>query len=339
METMWYEVAGPLRRFPAGEGIAVAETLVPDELDLQLIQALQIEGRASFSLLGEVLGVSAHTVARRYRRLHTLGGLRVVGRPAQRDRTRWMVRLRCAPDAAAAIAAALARRADTTFIGLVSGGTELVCVTEAADDDPDSLLLRRLPRTPEVVTVTAYRLLHTFYGGPDGWFAKIDALRPDQVLALRGPSADGAHGEPDEVDRVLLAELGRDGRAGYARLAAATALSEPSVRRPVARLRASGALYVDVQLDSGLIGYGTVALLWLTAAPSALEPAGVALAGHPEVAFAAATTGASNLVAALICPDDDALYRYLTGRVPALPGIVQVETAPVIRQVKQLATT
>jgi hypothetical protein len=64
-----------------------------------------------------------------------------------------------------------------------------------------------------------------------------------------------------------------------------------------------------------------------------------ALATHPETAFVAATTGSSNLVAAVICRGADAPYGYLTRRVAALDGIVQVTTAPVIRQVKQLATT
>src|ERR1700722_16375393 len=50
---------------------------VPDALDLQLVYALQLDGRASFSLIGEVLGVSDQTIARRYHRLRSAGLLRV----------------------------------------------------------------------------------------------------------------------------------------------------------------------------------------------------------------------------------------------------------------------
>ncbi len=46
-------------------------------LDLQLLHALHIDGRASFGLLGRVLGVSDHTAARRYARLRSASGLRV----------------------------------------------------------------------------------------------------------------------------------------------------------------------------------------------------------------------------------------------------------------------
>jgi DNA-binding Lrp family transcriptional regulator len=40
-----------------------------DDLDRALIHALHIDGRAPFSRIAAVLGVSAQTVARRYRRV------------------------------------------------------------------------------------------------------------------------------------------------------------------------------------------------------------------------------------------------------------------------------
>jgi DNA-binding Lrp family transcriptional regulator len=319
----------------------VAETLTLDDLDRQLVQALQLDGRAAFSAIAAVLGVSAHTVARRYRRLYSPGGLRVLGRLelAQPGAVRWFVRLRCTPDASVAIASALARRPDTSFVGLMSGGTELICVTEADQDDAEGLLLRKLPRTPRVVDLSAHCLLHTFFGGPRGWYAKADALRPEQVDALR-PVDTPADGEPvvlDETDRRLLDVLVKDGRASHATLQAATGRSESSVRRRLEFLRARGVLYFDVQLDPAVIGYPAIALLWLTVTPARLAAVGEALAAHAEVAFAAATTGPSNVLATVILPDTGDLYRYLTTKIAVLDGVQRVETAPVIRQVKQLA--
>jgi hypothetical protein len=76
----------------------------------------------------------------------------------------------------------------------------------------------------------------------------------------------------------------------------------------------------------------------LSVAPAHLEEAGAALARHPEIAFAAATTGPTNLYASVVCADQRELYRYLTTRVAALPAITHVETAPVIRTVKRAAS-
>jgi DNA-binding Lrp family transcriptional regulator len=53
--------------------------LVLDELDRSIVHGLHIDGRAPFSRLESVLGVSDQTVARRYRRLRSAGALRVIG--------------------------------------------------------------------------------------------------------------------------------------------------------------------------------------------------------------------------------------------------------------------
>ena len=55
---------------------AVLESAVLDHLDRQIVRALQIDPRAPFSRIAEVLGVSEQTVARRYRRLRGDGYLR-----------------------------------------------------------------------------------------------------------------------------------------------------------------------------------------------------------------------------------------------------------------------
>ncbi|MFG3113113.1 Lrp/AsnC ligand binding domain-containing protein [Streptomyces sp. NPDC048197] len=77
-----------------------------------------------------------------------------------------------------------------------------------------------------------------------------------------------------------------------------------------------------------------MAALWMSVAPAELAAAGAALAEHPEVAFAGATTGPNNLFASVLCRDVRALYTYLTTRVAALPGVRTMESAPRIRQVK-----
>jgi hypothetical protein len=51
----------------------------------------------------------------------------------------------------------------------------------------------------------------------------------------------------------------------------------------------------------------------------------------PEVPFAAATTGSTNLLASVLCPDPSALYTYLTTKVATLPSVQQMETAPVLQ--------
>ncbi|WP_030560897.1 Lrp/AsnC family transcriptional regulator [Streptomyces aureocirculatus] len=312
-----------------------------DDLDLKLLQALETDGRASFSRLGAVLGVSDQTIARRYRRLTAEGGLRVVGmRNAERlGRDHWMLRLRCAPDGATTIANALARRPDTFWVGLTSGGTEVVCLTRPrTPGDHEDLLLGKLPRTPSIVEIRAHQLLHTFFGGPRGWLGKLAPLTGEQRAALTPdtprPGAGPARITPR--DEPLVAALEADGRATYPQLQRATGLSESSVKRRLGALLASGAVFVDIEYTPEMLGYRSAAVLWITTAPGALHSVGQALAEHFEIAFAAATAGPSNLVATAVAADTSGLYAYISGKLGHLDGVQHVETAPFLRRVKQL---
>ncbi|MFD9392441.1 Lrp/AsnC family transcriptional regulator [Streptomyces sp. NPDC060000] len=313
-----------------------------DGLDLRLLTALEANGRASFSRLGAVLGVSDQTIARRYRRLTAEAGLRVVAvRDAERlGQDQWMLRLRCVPDSATVIAEALARRPDTQWIGLGSGGTEIACMSRPRHPgDHDDLLLSKLPRTPSVVEIRAQQLLHRFYGGPSGWLLKSGALDEGQLEALappHDPAARVGRARIEPEDEPLLAVLERDGRAGHPELQRATGRSESAVKRRLAALLASGAVYIDVEYHSECLGYPLAALLWITTAPSALHSVGEALATHDEVAFASATAGPSHIVVTAVVRDTAGLYAYLSGPLGQLEGVQHVEAMPFMRRVKQL---
>ncbi|MCB5170097.1 AsnC family transcriptional regulator [Streptomyces bambusae] len=317
---------------------------VLDEFDRALVQALVIDGRAPFSRLAEVLGFTDQKVVRRYRRLRGDGLVRVIGVPYGRRVglfESW-VRVQCAPDAALPVAEALARRPDTAWVSLGSGGTEIHCITKARSrEDRDDLLLEKLPRTRRVTGISAHTLLRMFAGGPH-WVG-ADLLSAGQQARLRAgrPSfAPDAARPPvphvlDAAERAMLAVLGRDGRAGYPELAAAAGLSETTARRRLAQLREGGALYFDVEVIPRQLGFHTVATLLLTVPPARLAAVGQALAGHPEVPFAAAVTGAANLLAVAVCRDTDALYAYLTERIGGVEGVRQVETIPTLRNLKR----
>ncbi|WP_379507277.1 AsnC family transcriptional regulator [Nonomuraea zeae] len=318
------------------------EIIELDDVDRGLLHALQVDGRASFSRIGEVLGVSDQRVARRYRRLRSTGMVRVVGVVDGRrlGYESWSIRLRCTPDAAVSIAEALGRRSDTFWVHLLSGGTEISCGTlQRTAKERESLLLGKLARTNRVLAVSAHRTLHTFVGGRVGWTG-LAVLSPEQQAHL---AAGRAHVQADEGERLelspgdeaMLEALSRDGRTGYADLAAVTGWSESTVRRRMDQLCAAGALFFDMDVLPTLLDYRTEAQLWMSVPPAELGATGRALVQHPEVAFAGVTTGPSNLTASIVCRDDTAFYRYLTDSLGALPAIRHIETAPIIRTIKR----
>jgi DNA-binding Lrp family transcriptional regulator len=190
------------------------------------------------------------------------------------------------------------------------------------------------------VSVRAHCLMHQFAGGAEG-DTRLTRLSAQQIAALRPPPPDPVSSGRSvpvlaDTDRPLLAALSRDGRLGYPQLAAATGWSESTVRRRLEHLRDIGAIFFDVEVEPSMFGYHARFLLWLSVAPAHLETVGRAMAGHPEVVFAAATTGETNLVATVICHDMAGLYDYVTHRVGPLPGVDRLESAPSLRHVKQV---
>jgi DNA-binding Lrp family transcriptional regulator len=311
------------------------ESITLDELDRQIVHCLGVDGRASFSRIAQVLGVSDQTVARRYRRLRSSGVLRVVGLKARRKlgSLGWFLRMRCVPGSGPAIAAALARRTDTAWIQLLSGDTEVLCAVRGDAREERDSLLAKLPRSGRIVAVTAHSLLHMFAGGQDGLgFLKV--LPPERVEPLRHP-VRGGHVELGELDMALFRALGVDGRSSHADLATATGWSESTVRRRLDQLRDAGVLYFDLELDLATFGFCASAWLWMSVPPSQLAAVGRAVAEFPQVAYAGATTGPANLAVCAVCRDEVALYEFLTEKIGALQAVERVETAPIIRTVKQ----
>ena len=314
-----------------------------DALDRQIIHILAIEPRASFRTIADVTGISDQTAARRYRRLCEDAGLRVLAVPdgSRLGWTDWFIRLQTTPGGADSIAEALARRPDTRWVHLASGGTEIICTLQArTEEQRDALFLQGLPGSRRVVQISAHSILHNFNPGP--WREATRALSPGQLDKLpRDARLESEHpqGVGRDVllaeDEPLLAELARDGRASNAAIAAAIHWHESTVRRRIEELRRSGLVYFEVDIDNQVQGFNAHALLWLSVEPARLEEAGRALATHPEIPFAAATTGPANLVASAVFRDTRHLYEYLTGELARLPGVTSVETAPIIRTLKR----
>ncbi|MEI8406905.1 MULTISPECIES: Lrp/AsnC family transcriptional regulator [unclassified Kribbella] len=312
----------------------MAEYVTLDEVDRGLVHSLKVDGRVPFRAVAEVLGVSEHTVARRYRRLRAGGVLRVVGTADGRrlGYRSWIVRIRCTPDVAAPIAAALARRADTYWIHVLSGGTEVSCSCQPSSADQP--LIEKLPHG--VLGMSAHELLPASFQPPD-WRA-IDHLAAEHRSRLRRTAPDLLDEKVvlEPPDHRMLEGLRRDGRATYAELVRATGWSQSTVARRLDHLRRTGVLTFDVEVPPAALGYRAEARLWITVQPAGLVATAEALAAHPEISFVAVTTGPTNLVAQAICRDSMHLNRYLTEHVADLPGVNTLETAPVLRTVKGL---
>jgi DNA-binding Lrp family transcriptional regulator len=172
------------------------------------------------------------------------------------------------------------------------------------------------------------------YGSQPQRYCRISTSQLEPLLRS-APLGSGHPADLSELDDALFAALAVDGRTPYADLAVATGWSETTVRRRIDQLRDAGMLYFDLELDMPAFGFRSPVWLWLSVPPSQLAAVGSELAKFPEVAYAIATTGPANLAACAVCRSQEGLYEFLIDKVGALPGVERVETAPVIRTVKQ----
>ncbi len=323
-----------------------------DDLDRRIIHALYVDGRVPFRRLAQVLDCSEQTVARRYQRLRDDNVVRVVGQlDSQRlGQSDWAVRIRCAPDAATPVAEALARRPDTSWVQLMSGGTEIFCAVRSSQDRRRvSLLLQQLPASRRIVDLEAHWLLRVFTFGSS--FPGTHHLSDDEMSRLGAVRSDATPSRPDDAeggtapredlqpsDWPLIQALAEDGRLTFRQLAARIHWHESTVARRMEQLISSGVLYFDLDVAPEALGLGARAVLWMAVAPAHLMTVGQQLARYREVPFAAATTGSTNLMASLSCSDDFALFEFMTREIASLEGVTRLETSPVIRSVKMHAT-
>ena len=308
-----------------------------DETDRRIAAVLMASPRASWRTVAQVLDLSERTIVRRATPLLEDGTLRAtaVRNPALFPRIVPMVlRIRCRPNRIKAIAAGLARRPDTVWVDILGAGNEIssVLFLDGAEAR-NSLLLRDLPATADVLSWDAYDLMRVFPAGFT-WSGGLLTEEQSDALSLY-PRSPERLPEIQPIDEALIDQLTINARAGYSELATLLGTSASTVRRRLDTLLAAHIVRLACEVDLSLLGIGSEALLWIATGPAALEAAGNALSRHPQVRFTAATTGAANLLVAVAAENLSGLYDFLTRTVGSLDDVRDLEVTPILNSVKR----
>ncbi len=306
----------------------MSESISLTELDRRLVAALQLNGRASWTQVARAFGAPESTVARRGQQLIDSG---LVGVTGVLDHLRCglgislMVRMRCRPGTASAVAGALAELPEARFVTVVSGSADVAAEFVVRDHhDVTRVLVDDLPR-PDAITETESMMVVRKFSAVEEWDTGL--LPPEAVTLLRPDGVRTGHREWSEPERLTEQEfaiarlLGADGRASYAQLAAACGISESTAARRVESLVRRGCLRFRTLFETRLIGLGVEFMQWLAVEPGELENVGAQLAKHPSTQYVSATTGRFNLCLHGVLPGYGDLYQYLTDVVGALPGV------------------
>ncbi|MEU8270094.1 Lrp/AsnC family transcriptional regulator [Sphaerisporangium sp. NPDC049002] len=129
----------------------------------------------------------------------------------------------------------------------------------------------------------------------------------------------------DEIDRVLLHELQRDGRISYAALAEVTGLSAPAVRQRVQRLRDENVVQVVGVTDPMALGLPVMALIGVRV-DSDVHTVADRISELTGVIYVVLTSGSFDLFVEVVCKEPAELLAILNDHIKRVPGVTRAES-------------
>jgi Lrp/AsnC family transcriptional regulator for asnA, asnC and gidA len=149
-------------------------------------------------------------------------------------------------------------------------------------------------------------------------------------VRTRGPSP-----ALDDTSKKIIEQLQEDGRRPYATIGKAVGLSEAAVRQRVQRLLEAGVMQIVAVTDPIQVGFARQAMIGIRVEGDISE-VGDLLAAMPEVDYVVVTAGSFDLMAEVVCEDDDHLLDVVSRRIRGLPGVRTTETFVYLQLRKQL---
>ncbi|GAA3666445.1 Lrp/AsnC family transcriptional regulator [Microbacterium marinilacus] len=287
--------------------------MILDELDFQLVNALQIAPRAPWATLAPALRTDASTLSRRWARLTEAGiawttcyvlpqRMQAYSALGERLRSSYAsIEIRCEAGRRAEVIDALARKPEVINIECTSGSRDLsLNVASAAPGEIDDYVDTQIAPLPGVIS-TNTRFVRIMYR--EGSEYDLNALRPAQRVGVdeirRTESSVVESAEPSSLNASVIAALQPDVRRPASEVADIVGISVPLARRAISRLMHSDWVRMRADFAHEVVGWNASVNLWVTVPQDALERLATGLALLPSVRLCASTIGPANLVTSL----------------------------------------
>jgi Lrp/AsnC family transcriptional regulator for asnA, asnC and gidA len=163
---------------------------------------------------------------------------------------------------------------------------------------------------------------------------------PDHPAETPSEGHEGGPGATpllDAPNRAIIEALQRDGRQPYGAIAHAVGLSEAAVRRRVQRLREAGIMQIVAVTDPLQLGFTRQAMIGITVEGDVRAVADK-LSALAEVDYVVMCAGSFDLLAEMVCEDDERLLEVLNDSVRSIPGVRGTETFLYLKLAKQTYT-
>ena len=138
----------------------------------------------------------------------------------------------------------------------------------------------------------------------------------------------------DEVSKGIIEQLQADGRRSYAEIGKAVGLSEAAVRQRVQKLTDSGVMQVVAVTDPMQLGFYRQAMIGVRISGDTTVVA-EKLSALPAVDYVVLTAGSFDILAEVVCENDDDLITLLNKQIRSIEGVQSTETFVYLKLQKQ----
>jgi Lrp/AsnC family transcriptional regulator for asnA, asnC and gidA len=148
----------------------------------------------------------------------------------------------------------------------------------------------------------------------------------------RGPRPED--GPLDQVDRDIVHILQSNGRASNTEIARTLDLSETTIRKRIARLVDEELVSIVAVPTPRAVGATTSVIIGISVHLGELDRISDRIVEHPEVRYAAHSTGRYDLIVEAFFRDVDHLAAFVANEIGADPAVRQVETSLILKVAK-----
>ena len=139
----------------------------------------------------------------------------------------------------------------------------------------------------------------------------------------------------DDVAKTIVELLQEDGRRSYSDIGREVGLSEAAVRQRVQRLTEAGIMQIVAVTDPMQLGFRRQAMIGIRVSGDTRVVA-EAIAEIAAIDYVVITVGAFDVLAEVVCEDDDQLLALINDVIRPIPGVVSTETFIYAKLQKQL---
>lgn len=148
-------------------------------------------------------------------------------------------------------------------------------------------------------------------------------------------ASNGKPNQLDDVSKAIIEQLQSDGRRSYADIGKAVGMSEAAVRQRVQKLTDSGVMQIVAVTDPMQLGFVRQAMVGIRVTGDAMQVA-EELSHIDAVDYVVLTAGSFDVLAEIVCENDEELMTLLNKRIRNIPGVYSTETFVYLKLKKQL---